>query len=53
MKIAAEVELNEFRGGELTRIGLEVGSTFDKVAQPLAHSDRELRARVFIEVEEV
>lgn len=52
MRIAAEQDWN-FMGGEIVRVGQEIARTFSAVADPLAHSQRELRAKVFIEVEEV
>ena len=51
MRIAAEKDFN-FTGMEITRVGLEIGATFDKIAQPFANNVSPLRAKIFIEVEE-
>lgn len=52
MRIAAEKDFNGFASEEITRIGLEIGATFDKVAQPFKNNVSPLRAKIFIEVEE-
>lgn len=51
MRIAAEKDFN-FTQEEITRVGLEIGALFDRVAQPLKGQQKELRAKIFIEVEE-
>lgn len=51
MRIAAEKDFN-FVGEEITRVGLEIGATFDKIAQPFKNNISPLRAKIFIEVEE-